>query len=204
MPEKIKQFAITGGIACGKSTVAAWLPRWGGCVLDADDVAHALQAPGGAVVEPIREAFGSGVIRADGAVDRAALGRLVFCDPEALAVLNGLVHPLVRQRIGAWLKEPAAPGIRFRAVVIPLLFEVGWNTADWDAVIAIVCDADEQIRRLGERGLDAAEARRRLAAQMSCAEKARRADYVIWNNGTVEALHEAAERLFQALLEKKT
>ena len=204
MCENIKQFAITGGIACGKSTVAAWLPQWGGCVLDADDVAHALQAPGGAVVDPIRMAFGPSVIQTDGAVDRAALGRLVFRDPAALAVLNGVVHPLVRQRIKAWLKEPVASGIRFRAVVIPLLFEVGWDTAEWDAVIAIVCDADEQIRRLGQRGLDAAEARRRLAAQMSCAEKARCADYVIWNNGTVEALQEAAARLFQALLEKNT
>ena len=204
MSENIKRFAITGGIACGKSTVAAWLPRWGGCVLDADAVVHALEAPGGAAVGPIRDAFGSGVVRADGAVDRGALGRRVFRDPAALALLNGLVHPLVRRRIEAWLAEPVAPGVRFRAVVIPLLFEAGWGTVDWDAVVAIVCDTAEQIRRLEGRGLSAAEARQRLAAQMPCAEKARRADYVIWNTGTVEALQEAAGRLFRALLEKNT
>ena len=204
MSESIKRFAITGGIACGKSTVAAWLPRWGGSVLDADAIAHALEAPGGAAVGPIRAAFGSGVVRDDGAVDREALGRIVFRDPAALAVLNALVHPLVRQRITAWLKEPAAADVRFRAVVVPLLFEAGWDTAGWDAVVAIVSDEAEQVRRLEARGLDAAEARRRLAAQMSCSEKARRADYVIWNNGTVEDLRDAARRLFQALLEKNT
>ena len=204
MSENIKRFAITGGIACGKSTVAAWLPRWGGCVLDADAVVHALEAPGGAAVDPIRDAFGPGVVQAGGAVDRVALGRRVFRDPAALALLNGLVHPLVQQRIEAWLAEPVAPGVRFRAVVIPLLFETGWSTAGWDAVVAIVCDEAEQIRRLRGRGMSAAEARQRLAAQMSCAEKARRADYAIWNNGTVEALQEAVERLFQALLEKNT
>ena len=204
MSENIKRFAITGGIACGKSTVAAWLPRWGGCVLDADAVVHALEAPGGAAVDPIRDAFGPGVVQAGGAVDRVALGRRVFRDPAALALLNGLVHPLVQQRIEAWLAEPVAPGVRFRAVVIPLLFETGWSTAGWDAVVAIVCDEAEQIRRLRGRGMSAAEARQRLAAQMPCAEKARRADYAIWNNGTVEALQEAVERLFQALLEKNT
>jgi dephospho-CoA kinase len=204
MSENIKRFAITGGIACGKSTVAAWLPRWGGCVLDADAVVHALEAPGGAAVDPIRDAFGPGVVQAGGAVDRVALGRRVFRDPAALALLNSLVHPLVRPRIEAWLAEPVAPGVRFRAVVIPLLFETSWSTAGWDAVVAIVCDEAEQIRRLRGRGMSAAEARQRLAAQMSCAEKARRADYAIWNNGTVEALQEAVERLFQALLEKNT
>jgi dephospho-CoA kinase len=173
-------------------------------VLDADAVVHALEAPGGAAVGSIRDAFGSGVVRADGAVDRGALGRRVFRDPAALALLNGLVHPLVRRRIEAWLAEPVAPGVRFRAVVIPLLFETSWSTAGWDAVVAIVCDEAEQIRRLRGRGMSAAEARQRLAAQMPCAEKARRADYVIWNHGTVEALQEAVERLFQALLEKNT
>ena len=204
MSDSIKRFAITGGIACGKSTVAAWLPQWGGAVLDADDVVHALEGPGGEAVAPIRAAFGPDVVGADGAVDRSALGRRVFRDPAALAVLNGLVHPLVRRRIGEWLAAPAPAGTRFRAAIIPLLFEAGWETAAWDAVIAIVSDEAEQLRRLEARGLGAAEARLRLASQMTCAEKARRADYAIWNNGTVDALRDAAGRLFQALLEKKT
>lgn len=204
MTDAIKHFAITGGIACGKSTVAAWLPEWGGSVLDSDDVVHALEAPDGAAVGPVCAAFGPGVIRREGAVDREALGRLVFRDPAALTALNAIVHPLVRRRIEEWLACPPAPETRFRAVVVPLLFEAGWDTPRWDAVVAIVCNEDEQMRRLTRRGLGAAEARRRLTAQMSCAEKARRADHAIWNNGTVDALRDAARRLFQALLEKKT
>lgn len=204
MSDNIKRFAITGGIACGKSTVAVWLPQWGGVVLDADDVVHELEGPGGEAVEPIRAAFGSAVVQADGAVDRAALGRRVFREAAALAVLNGLIHPRVQRRIGEWLAAPVPAGTRFRAVIIPLLFETGWETAAWDAVVAIVSDEAEQLRRLEARGLGAAEARLRLASQMTCAEKARRADYAIWNNGTVDALRDAAGRLFRKLLEKKT
>jgi dephospho-CoA kinase len=203
MSDSIKRVAITGGIACGKSTVAAWLPQWGGAVLDADDIVHDLEDVGGSAVAPICAVFGPDVVQADGAVNRAKLGRRVFRDPAALTALNAIVHPRVRQRIRAWLAEPAA-AFRFRAVIIPLLFETGWENAGWDAVIAIVCDEAEQIRRLQARGLSKREARLRLAAQIPCAEKARRADYAIWNHGTREALRDAAERLFQALLEEKT
>ena len=204
MISRIKSFVITGGIACGKSTVAAWLPQWGGDVLDADNVVHEMEAPGGAAVPLIAGAFGSGMLRSDGAVDRARLGQMVFADPGALERLNRLIHPLVRQRLESWLAAPAPRGRRFRAAVIPLLFEVGWNLEPCDAVIAVVCDEAEQMRRLTDRGLALGEARRRIAAQMPCADKARRADHVLWNNGSLEALHWAARKLFEDLLEKKS
>jgi dephospho-CoA kinase len=204
MVSRIKHFAITGGIACGKSTVADWLPQMGGIVLDADAVVHDLEEAGGDAVQPILAVFGSSVMKANGAVDRARLGRRVFQDPDALAALNALVHPLVKRRIEQWLASPAPGNIRFRAVLIPLLFEVGWPHGEFDAVIAVVCDEAEQMRRLKGRGLSEADARLRIASQMPCAKKAQLADYAIWNNGNLEALRETAERLFATLLENES
>ncbi len=201
MVSRIQCFAITGGIACGKSTVAAWLPRWGGCVLDTDDVVHELEGSGGEAVPLIRASFGAGVIGPDGGIDRKQLGQRVFRHPDALGRLNALIHPLVKRRVERWLESPVPDGIRFRAVLVPLLFEAGWAGKPWDAVIAVVCDEREQIRRLIRRGLDETGARDRIAAQMSCAEKARLADYAIWNTGSRRALRETAERLFKKLLE---
>ena len=201
MVSHIKRFAITGGIACGKSTVAAWLPQWGGLVLDADDVVHEIEGPGGEAVEPIRSAFGAEIVDARGAVDRVALGRCVFADAAARVHLNAIVHPIVWRRIEVWLSAPSPATCRFRAVLIPLLFEVGWDRVRWDAVIAVVCGEAEQVSRLMGRGLSEAEALLRIAAQLPCAEKARRADYALWNTGSIEALRRAAESLFERLVE---
>ena len=95
--------AVTGGIACGKSTVARMLPEFGGDVLDTDDVAHELQAPGGVAVAPIVQTFGTSVLNADGGIDRRRLAPVVFSDPAALVRLNAIVHPLVLARVRSWL-----------------------------------------------------------------------------------------------------
>ena len=177
--------AITGGIACGKSLFSRYLAEKGVDILDADDVVHALEAPGGAAVAAIRSAFGEKVVRADGGIDREALGALVFGDSEARERLNSVVHPLVKQAIRDWL---GGPDSRLKAVAIPLLFEVGWEV-DWDVVICLVSSEAVQAERLmRSRGLSAAQARERIAAQMPVADKAARSHLVVNNNAGADAL----------------
>lgn len=192
--------AITGGIACGKSLFAAGLQRLGVEVLDADDVAHALEAPGGAAVEPIRRRFGDAVIAPCGGVDRARLAEIVFADAEARKDLNGLLHPMVREAVAEWRGRPG--GSKVKAAVIPLLFEAGWED-DWDVVICVSSDTQAQVDRLMRfRGLSAEQARRRLDAQLPIAEKAARAHLTVHNNAGAEWLADEATRVYRLLMEK--
>lgn len=192
--------AITGGIACGKSLFSTYLQQLGVEILDADDVVHALQAPGGEAVEPIRARFGNQMIAHDGSVDRGRLGQLVFSDPKARNDLNEIVHPLVRNRIQRWKERPG--GCAIRAAVIPLLFEVGWED-DWDLIICVTSDTQTQIDRLMRfRGLSAEQARQRLDSQMPIAEKAARAHLTVNNNAGEEKLASEAKRIYRLLMEK--
>jgi len=192
--------AITGGIACGKSLFAGCLQRLGVEVLDADDVVHALEASGGKAIEPIRRRFGDAVIAPDGSVCRTALAAIVFADPAAREDLNGLLHPMVRQAVDEWRRRPGA--FQVRAVVIPLLFEVGWAD-DWDVVICVSSHTQTQVDRLMRfRGLSAEQARRRLEAQLPIAEKAARAHLTVDNNAGIEWLAEEAKRIYRLLMEK--
>jgi len=191
---------ITGGIACGKSLFSTYLKQAGVEILDADDVVHALQASGGEAVEAIRAKFGNQVIAADGSVDRAKLGRIVFADATARMALNEIVHPMVRETIQRWIKHPG--GCAIKAAVIPLLFEVGWEEA-WDLIICVQSDTQTQIDRLMRfRGLSAEQARQRLDAQMPIAEKAARAHLTVNNNAGEEKLASEAKRIYRLLMEK--
>jgi len=192
--------AITGGIACGKSLFAQYLKDLGVEVLDADDVVHDLQALGGEAVEPIRRRFGDQVIAPDGSVDRRVLGALIFRDAEAREALNQIVHPLVRQKIKNWLAKPG--GSVLKTVIIPLLFEVGWEK-DWDLIICVTSDTQTQIDRLMRfRGLSAEQARQRLDSQMPIAEKAARAHLTVNNNAGEEELASEAMRIYRLLMER--
>jgi dephospho-CoA kinase len=192
--------AITGGIACGKSLFAQHLKDLGLELLDADDVVHDLQAPGGEAVEPIRLKFGDHVIAPDGRVDRQALGDLVFRDPKAREALNQIVHPLVLKKIKGWLAKPSKNGLK--AVVIPLLYEVGWHN-EWDLIICVTSDTQTQMDRLMRfRGLSAEQARQRLDSQMPIAEKAARAHLTVNNNAGEEELASEAKRIYRLLMEK--
>jgi len=192
--------AITGGIACGKSLFSCHLGRLGVEILDADDVAHELEAPGGEAVPVIRSLFGDGVIGVSGGVDRALLARRVFADPMALARLNRSIHPLVREAVERWL---ARPGKGVRAVVVPLLFEAGWE-GGWDCVICLTSSEATQIRRLMlDRGLTREQALQRISAQMPVAEKAARSNFVVQNDADAEALAQEAVRVYRLLMEKR-
>jgi dephospho-CoA kinase len=155
---------ITGPIGCGKSAVAGWLAELGATVVDADELARESTAPGEPALDAVIERFGERYRRADGSLDRAALGRLVFSDPAALADLEAIVHPAVRSRIEnamAAAEAASAPAIAVEAIK---LVEGGLAQL-CDEVWLVICDPDRQFERLLGRGVNEAEATQRIAAQ---------------------------------------
>ena len=188
--------ALTGGIATGKSYCLSQFASLGAAVIDADRLARDAVVSGSRALDAIVARFGPSMLRADGTLDRSALGRLVFSDRAARADLEAIVHPEVYRRIGEWLATLPS-GTRIAIADIPLLFETG-HTHDFDRVVVVACDPDEQLRRLMARdGLTEHDARARLDAQWPIAEKEARADYVIRTDGTaadtgarVRAVHE--------------
>lgn len=191
---------MTGGIACGKSTVAELWRRQGAETLDADDVAHALIAPGGECVEAVAREFGDRVRAVQGGIDRSSLGAIVFADTGARERLNGLLHPAVIRRMRAW-----ADGIRrdgkLGVAVVPLLFEAGMEKA-WDAVVCVAAREETILARLAARGLAPAEARARIASQWPVREKMARADRVIENDGSLAELEEKCRAIWNDLFEQ--
>jgi len=195
----VMRVAITGGIACGKSLFSRALEQLGAELLDADDVVHRLEAPGGAAVPDLVRLFGSSVLDEHGGIDRAVLAERVFSDPEARRQVNAVVHPLVRTVLRRWVEEPSDA---LRIAVIPLLFEAGW-TDGWDVIICLVSNEALQRERLMRfRGLTDEQARKRIAAQMPVAEKAARSHLVVHNDADAEALAREAKKVYRFLMEK--
>lgn len=172
---------LTGNIATGKSHVLATLRELGAIVIDADHVAHDVQQPGQPALAEILEAFGSSVFRLDGSLDRRALAEVVFADRARLRQLEAIVHPAIRREIERQLAE--VPADRAAVLEAILLFENGW-AARCDEVWVTDCPAEEQVARLmASRGLSEADARARVRAQNSQADKVARADVVINTHG---------------------
>jgi dephospho-CoA kinase len=167
--------------------------------LDADAMAHGVTAAGTEATAAIRARFGADVLAADGSVDRAILGRIVFADPDARKELEAIVHPAVYRAITAGLKGFELLGdYPFAVVDIPLLYETGAE-AQFNRVIATTCPPEMQMARLVARGLSEAEARQRLAAQWPTAKKAARADFVITTDGTFAETDGQIERVLRSL-----
>jgi dephospho-CoA kinase len=191
--------ALTGGIATGKSHVLEQFRRRGVPCLDADVLAHGVEAPGTEATQAIAARFGD-VLAADGAVDRRKLAPIVFGDPAARRELEAIVHPAVYRAIAAGLRAFELVGSYPLAVVdVPLLFETGHAT-DFDRVIVTVCEPKTQIARLIARGIAEAEARQRLAAQWPSEEKVRRADFVVSTDGSFEETDRQVEAVYRALV----
>jgi len=197
------KIALTGGIACGKSTLAKFLRGLGIRLLDADDVVHELESAGGAAVPAIVKRFGADVMASDGSVDRRRLATIVFADPSARADLESILFPLVRERLDrSPMSEVQSPPHLPPIAIVPLLFESHWNH-DYDTIISITSPVEQQIdRMMRTRGYSRAEAEARLAAQMPVAEKAARSDYVVVNDSTSDKLRLEAERLVAWLEER--
>lgn len=190
--------ALTGGLACGKSVCGRLFAGHGAAVIDADAVAHGMLEPGQAVRAQVIEAFGGGIVAGDGEIDRRVLGRLVFADPAARERLNGLMHPAVLAALKNWADGCAARGTSVAMAQIPLLYEVG-RAPDWQRVVCVAAPEMAVLNRLRERGLDENEARHRLAAQWPVLDKLERADYAIYNAGTMVLLMEQVKRVWRCL-----
>ncbi len=191
---------LTGGIGSGKSTIAAMFRRLGAHVVDADQVARQVTEPGSPALQEIVETFGREVLRTDGALDRAALARIVFNDSEARARLNSIVHPRIWEEEARLfeLSEERDPG----GVVIldaAVLIEAG--AADrMDRIVVVDVNAEDQLNRLLQGGMSREDALSRIQAQMPTGEKLKRADYVIDNRGSLEKTEKQVEALWGELV----
>ncbi len=193
--------AVTGGIGCGKSEVGRVLAAHGAAVLDADEVARTVTAPGGEAWAAVAEAFGRDVLRPDGTLRRKRLGERVFADPGELDRLNRIVHPPVIARCRAWGAQRRDEG-RDAAVLVPLLFEAGLREG-WSAVVCVSAAPETVRRRLRERGLDERQIAAREAAQWPLAEKERQSDYVIRNDGSMAELEAKTLAVWRLIVEKE-
>ena len=171
--------ALTGGIACGKSTVSSMLAELGASIIDADQISRSLTAPNGPALPAIRKAFGDGVFHPDGTLDRAALSAVVFGDESRREQLNAITHPMVKQQMEAQLEACRKNGTEVVILDVPLLFEA--NMQDMGDLTACVTAPEEvQIARMFSRnGYTREEALSRIRSQMPVMEKASRSDVVI-------------------------
>ncbi|WP_222263698.1 dephospho-CoA kinase [Modestobacter marinus] len=187
------RIGLTGGIGSGKSTVAALLAERGAVVVDADRIAREVVEPGTPGLAAVAEAFGPGVLTADGALDRPALAGVVFADPAARARLDGIVHPLVRARAAELVA--AAPADAVVVQDVPLLVETG-QARSYDLVLVVEADPEIRVRRLVGRGLAEEDARARIASQATDAQRRAVADVVLSNDGDREHLAAQVDRFW--------
>lgn len=196
---------LTGGLATGKSYVGSRLQQHGCHLLKADELGHLLLRRGEACFAPTLAHFGPRILNAQGEIDRAALGAIVFSDPAALETLNGIIHPVVFAREKAWMDALAERDPSGIAIVeAAILIETG-NYRSFDKIIVTWCPEPLQIERALARGATEADVHRRLSRQMPAADKRAYADFVIDTSGTMDETDQQVLRLFEKLvtLEKK-
>jgi dephospho-CoA kinase len=180
------KIGLTGGIASGKSAVAAFLRELGFPVLDADSVAHKLMEPGQPAHDEILQAFGAEFDDANGKIDRPKLGALVFADPAKLRQLNAILHPRVDQAVFAQFDEWQRSGVRDAVFVeAALLIEAG-IAKKLDGLIVAWSENEQQVERMRALGMNETEAKRRMAAQLPLEEKLRQATYTVDCSGSLE------------------
>lgn len=194
---------LTGGIGSGKSAAAQVFEELGATVIDTDAIAHALTAPGGAAIAPIRAAFGADYLTAEGALARARMRELVFADADKKNLLESILHPLIRARTSELAQAARSPYV---ILMVPLLIESRDYRARCQRILVVDCPEDVQVARVMARsGLDAAQVRAIMATQVGRAARLAAADDVIDNSQDpahmrrqVEALHARYLRLAAA------
>ena len=192
---------LTGGIGSGKSAVSRLLREHGAVVVDADLVAREVVDVGSPGLAAVVEAFGPEVLRADGSLDRPALGRRVFSDPESLARLNAITHPRIAERTRALFRQAAESDADVLVHDVALLVENGL-TGSYDAIVVVAATPETQLDRLVRlRGMAEDEARARIASQLPLEDKLAVATHVIRNDGPLEELAPQVERVWASLLE---
>jgi dephospho-CoA kinase len=194
------RIALTGGIATGKSHVRAVLERLGVPTIDADTLAREAVAPGSPGLAAVVARFGREFLDSSGALDRRALGDVVFRDAGARRDLEAIVHPHVRRAMDAWFESRDPSSHPLAVADIPLLYETG-REGEFDKVIVTACRPESQIHRLMARdSLTEAEARHRVRAQLPLEDKVRRADFVIRTDGTYDETEADVQRVVAVLL----
>jgi dephospho-CoA kinase len=193
---------ITGGIGSGKGLATEFFRTRGAAIVDADEVARELMAPGSDLLADVATAFGRDIVLPDGSLDRRRLAQAVFSDPGAVARLNAITHPPIRAAIERQIARVAEEGTaQIVCIVAPLLLEAGYRSMA-DRVLVMVADEQERVRRVTVRdGLTEDQVRRRMAVQMPACEQARQADWVIDTTQGTEAAAEALEAVWQELNE---
>ncbi len=184
---------LTGGIGSGKSTVADLFVAEGAALVDTDAIAHELTGPGGDAIPTLQAAFGAAVVDGRGALDRAAMRRLVFADAEAKARLEGILHPMIRQLSAARCAAADAPYV---ILAVPLLVESGGYRQRCDRIVVVDCPESLQISRVGARsGLPENEVRAIMAAQASREDRLAVADDVVLNDEGMTKLYPQVKEL---------
>lgn len=194
----VRIIGITGGIASGKSTVTEFLRQQGYQVIDADQVVHELQEPGGRLYQALLSTFGPAILQEDGRLDRPKLGAMIFGNPDLLAQSSQLQNEIIREEL-AGRRDLLAEMEDIFFMDLPLLFELQY--ADWfDQIWLVDVTEETQLSRLMTRnGLSQEEAGKRIAAQLSLQEKRKRADVLIDNNGSLEETRQQIRDALQKL-----
>jgi dephospho-CoA kinase len=193
---------LTGGIASGKSTVSAMLAELGACIVDADKIARDIVAPKQPAWQEIVARFGDEIILADGSMNRALLGEIVFKDQSERAWLENITHPYIRSQMQDDINKAQDRGCAIVILDVPLLIESGWQSQT-DEVWVVYVEEQVQLSRLMSRnGLSAAQAMARVKAQMSLNEKIQYADVVIDNNKDIHEVRSQVNKLWYELSKK--
>ncbi len=191
--------ALTGGIGSGKSSVAAILKELGAAVIDTDEIAHRLTAPGQPGAKAIGEGFGAGYLRPDGALNRNLMRALVFSEIPARQKLEAILHPMIRAEVNAAVRVAHAPYVM---IVVPLLIETGAYRDLVQRILVVDCREEQQLARVAQRsGLSAETARTIMASQVSRHERLQHADDVVRNAGSLAELHAKVTALHAKYLE---
>ena len=189
---------ITGGIASGKSTVTEFLRQQGYQVIDADQVVHELQEPGGRLYQALLSTFGPAILQEDGRLDRPKLGAMIFGDPELLAKSSQIQNQIIREEL-AGRRDLLAEKEDIFFMDLPLLFELGYETWFDQVWLVDVTEETQLCRLMARNALSQEEAEKRIAAQLSLQEKRNRADVLIDNNGPLELTQEQLREALQKL-----
>lgn len=192
----MKIIGLTGGIACGKSTIANLLKGMGASIVDADAINGQLTAPGGEALPLIRQAFGEFVFYPDGTLNRPVLSSIVFQNEDALKRLNAATHPLIQKRMLEEIETCRKMGVLVVVLDVPLLFEAGLSNLV-DVTVCASAPEEKQIERLKTcSGLDREQALRRIHSQWPLSEKERRSDIIIYTDKPMEELYREVHALY--------
>lgn len=195
----MKVIGLTGGIGSGKSTVSKFLAHLGAVVIDADKVGHEVFKPGTKAWQEVVDAFGQGIISADGTIDRRKLGEIVFSNPGARAKLNQVMHPLIYEQVKSRMEEYGRKGAAIIIVEAPLLLEVGWKSLVDEVWVTSASEATVIKRLKEQKGLSEAQSLARIRAQLTDEERIRQADVVIDTDCALDELKERVEALWRKL-----